>query len=406
MKLAAVIAEYNPFHNGHKHHLGLTRKLTDATHVMVLLSGGFVQRGGPAVADKWTRARMALDGGADLVCELPYIFAGSGAEAFADGAVSILEATRTVDVLSFGSECADISALKSVADVLAGEPDNFSCALKHALNQGMGFAAARAEAVKTILGVDAAQILKEPNNILAVEYLKAMGKRRCGFAAAAVERKGAAHHSVRPEDGFFASAKTIRACLAKGDIATAARFVPYPAEILNGLHVSDIEKRYDNAVLARLSACDLRDIRALPDVSEGMEFAVKNALAGANTVQDIVDLASSKRIPKSRLRRAIAHLIMAATEEEMTALRRVPPYLRVLAMNDKGRDVVKTIKSRSDMPILTNLRANQTKLSDAQRKVLDFDIKATDLQSLFSGSFRYHRDYTKNPVLMMEANKN
>ena len=123
--------------------------------------------------------------------------------------------------------------------------------------------------------------------------------------------------------------------------APAARFVPYPAEMLNDLHVSDIEKRYDNAVLARLSACDLRDIRALPDVSEGLEFAVKNALAGANTVRDIVDFASSKRIPKSRLRRATAHLIMAATEEEMTALRRVPPYLRVLAMNGKGRVVVR-----------------------------------------------------------------
>ena len=116
-------------------------------------------------------------------------------------------------------------------------------------------------------------------------------------------------------------------------------------------------------------------------------------------IEGIVDVASSKRIPKSRVRRALAHLMMASEEEKLNALREAPPYLRVLAMNEKGRDIIKMIKSSSDMPILTNLRTNQTKLSPVQKEVLTYDIKATDLQSLFSGSFCYHRDYTKNLIL-------
>ena len=151
MKLAAIIAEYNPFHNGHRHHLNITQSAAGATHIMVLMSGGFVQRGGPAVTDKWTRAEMALQNGADLVCELPYIFAGAGAEAFADGAVAILNASQAVDVLSFGSECENVQKLKAVADALCDEPDNIRDILKNYLKQGMGFAAAREKAAKIFI---------------------------------------------------------------------------------------------------------------------------------------------------------------------------------------------------------------------------------------------------------------
>ena len=405
MKLAAVIAEYNPFHNGHHHHLNLTRSLAGATHIMVLMSGGFVQRGEPAVTDKWTRAGMAIKGGADLVCELPYIFAGAGAEAFADGAVAILNAAQAVDVLSFGSECDNVQTLKIVADALCDEPDNMRDTLKHCLKQGMGFAAARENAMSDILGEDTAAILKSPNNILAVEYLKAMRKQRCDFTAFAVKRAGAGHHAAIPGSGSISSAKSIRACLTGDDFLTAARYVPYPADTLKAMPVKAISENYENALLARLTACDLKDIRALPDVSEGLEFAIKNALKIENHIEGIVDTASSKRVPKSRVRRALAYLMMAAGEEKINTLRGASPYLRVLALNKKGKDIIKLIKSRSDMPILTNLRANQTKLCSVQKEVLAFDIKATDLQSLFSGNFCYHKDYTTNPVLNIEKLK-
>ncbi len=399
MKLAAVIAEYNPFHNGHRHHLNITRSAAGATHIIVLMSGGFVQRGGPAVTDKWTRAGMALQNGADLVCELPYIFAGAGAEAFADGAVAILNASQAVDVLSFGSECENVQKLKAVADALCDEPDNIRDILKNYLKQGMGFAAAREKAVGDILGEDAAAILKSPNNILAVEYIKAMRKQHCDFTAFAVKREGAEHNTAASENRIFSSAKHIRDCLEKGDSLTAAHYVPYPTDMLKAMPVKNIKTNYENALLARLTACDLKDIRALPDVSEGLEFAIQNALKTEKHIEGIVDVASSKRIPKSRVRRALAHLMMASEEEKLNALREAPPYLRVLAMNEKGRDIIKMIKSSSDMPILTNLRTNQTKLSPVQKEVLTYDIKATDLQSLFSGSFCYHRDYTKNLIL-------
>ena len=402
MKLAAVIAEYNPFHNGHRHHLNLTRSAAGATHIMVVMSGGFVQRGCPAVMDKWTRAEMAIKGGADLVCELPYIFAGSGAEAFADGAVAILNAARAVDLLSFGSECGDIAMLNAISDTLCAEPDIISNALKYYLNQGMGFAAARTKAVCDIMGEDASDLLKTPNNILAVEYLKAINRQHCAFTAFTVKRDGAGHNTAASENPVFSSAKHIRDCLEKGDILSAAPYVPYTSDALKNMRAGKISKNYSNALLARLTACDLSDIRALPDVSEGLEFAIKNALKEADNIEGIIDAVSSKRIPKSRVRRILAYLMMAVEEEKVTALRQAPPYLRVLAMNEKGRDIIKMIKSRSDMPILTNLRANQTKLNTEQKEILAFDIKATDLQSLFSNSFCYHRDYTKNPVLHIE----
>ena len=402
MKLAAIIAEYNPFHNGHRHHLNQTRSLTGATHIMVLLSGGFVQRGGPAIADKWIRAEMAVQNGADLVCELPYIYAGAGAEPFADGSVSILNAAQAVDLLSFGSESGEIASLQTVADTLCDEPDTLSDALKHYLNQGMGFAAARAKAAREIMGEKAADLLKKPNDILAVEYLKAIRRQHSNFTAFTLNRSGTGHNDSTPTTHAFSSAMHIRACLAKGDDLIVEPYVPYTSDVLKNMHVGTIHENYNNALLARLTACDLSDIRALPDVSEGLEFAIKNALKRADSIEDIIDEVSSKRIPKSRVRRILAHLMMAATQEKMSALRQAPPYLRVLAMNEKGREIIKTIKSRSDMPILTNLRTNQTNLSDEQKQILALDIKATDLQSLFSGQFCYHRDYKQNPILHIE----
>lgn len=377
MKIAGIVAEYNPFHAGHRHHIEMTKKYTDA--VVVVMSGGFVERGLPAVFDKWERAEMALDGGADLVCELPAIYATSGAENFATGALGILNALP-VDMLSFGSESADIKSLSKIAALIADEPTNYKTILHEKLADGAGFAVARTAAIERILGTDAAAILKNPNDILALEYLKALHTRHSAITPVAVKRIGADHDTLSDHD--FPSARAIRQQYYKE----------------NKNHYATLIDRYDGLIMAKLITADLSDLRALFDISEGMEFAIQNALETAQHTQDVIDQVSSKRIPKSRVRRALCALALNLTKENLKILQSAPPYLRVLGFNQTGRTLLRQF-SDADIPIITNLKSNRTRLNKTQRDVLAIDIRATELRDYLATKKMTHKDYFNHPVI-------
>ena len=229
MIVNGIVAEYNPFHNGHKYQLEESRRLTGADYTVIILSGNFVQRGTPALINKHLRTEMALKNGADLVIELPAIYATSSAEFFAMGAVSLLDQLKVVTNLCFGSECGDISLLNRIATILVQEPDDFSAKLKQLLCQGYSYPSARSEALMHYMPslADSNNIFRSPNNILGIEYLKALLRRKSPIAPVTVRRIGADYHDPLPDSTGYCSALAIRQSVWAGDDITGlCSYVP------------------------------------------------------------------------------------------------------------------------------------------------------------------------------------
>lgn len=329
MKIVGIVAEYNPFHGGHRHQIEATRqKIGGDCAVVAAMSGSFVQRGDAAITDKWTRAKMALEGGADLILELPTVWAASSAEHFAHGAVSILKMAG-VQALSFGSESGDAARLKAAAAVLDSE--EFKAALRRYLDEGLPFALCRQKAAEELLGAEGAACLSSPNDNLGVEYLKAA--RRLGFApeVITIPRVGAAHDGGDHPD--YPSASHVRERILNGEI---------PMDNPGSL-------RYNQrAVLARLRQMTVADFGQLPDCGEGLAVRLYEAARKAVTLEELYDLAKTKRYAHARIRRAVLWAALGLRESDRPDQ---PPYLRVLAANQRGRGVLKAIPE--DVTLIT-----------------------------------------------------
>ncbi|MDD2413571.1 MAG: nucleotidyltransferase family protein [Eubacteriaceae bacterium] len=400
MKVLGIIAEYNPFHNGHVWHIDRSKVLSGATHTLILMSGSVVQRGSFAVQNKWQRAEHAIEGGADLVCELPAICSGQRADIFALGAITILSATQTVDYLSFGSEAGRIDSLNPIAELLLKEPPAFRWKLSQYLKAGESFAHSRTLALSDLLGAEAATISEQPNNILALEYLKALSKINSSITPITFMRKGASHHEHNPVNNTV-SASWIRHCLLNSDqpLTDCAPFIPYDCHEFETNQYPLLVTNYEKFIIARLATTDLSEIRRLPDVGEGLEFALKKSLEKATSLEEILQTVSSKRIPKSRIRRILMNLALNRHQNELIQLlEETKPYLRVLAFNRQGQELLAHIRDHSDIPILTNLRTNQTRLDRIQRCSLNLDIQANNFRSIMANQKCYNEDYRRNPV--------
>ena len=348
MKTAGIVCEYNPFHRGHEYHVAETRRrLGDDCGIVCAMSGNFVQRGDAAIFPKHARAEAAVRCGADLVIELPLFWAMAPAEKFATGAVSLLAATGVVTHISFGSESADLPLLESVADaLLSGRTEE---KLREELKTGVSFASARERAVEDALGA-LGQVMKSPNDILAVEYLKAIKRRQVDIIPMSIKREGAEHDGIG--DGKFLSASAIRRGLLRGEYALKA--VPEAAaeiferEIKCGRMV-DIRKM-DGPALYRLRTMKKADFEALPDNSEGLHNRIMRAASLSASIGDVVDMAKSKRYPAARIRRMVMSAYLGVTREDGKGL---PEYISVLAMNERGMELLAEMKNKASLPVIT-----------------------------------------------------
>ena len=331
-----IIAEFNPFHNGHKYLIDTAKKLTGES-VVVIMSGSFVQRGGIAITDKLTRAKAALSNGADLVIELPVTFSHNTAQRFATGAVATLGGCGIIDTLAFGSETGNADALLTAAQMLANEPEAVSLKIKQLMKDGISYPAARQIAYD---GLFDTSVLSTPNDILAVEYLKACYELNFDMKPCPVKRTGVNHDS-KTTTNSIASASQIRQMLCNGE--KTGSFMP-----CSDFNIYD-EKRLDTAVISNLRLISPEKLSQICDIGEGLENKFIQAAMQTDTVTDLCEAVKSKRYTLSRIRR-IAYSSLIGITKDAAAL--MPSYIRVLGMNENGRQLLRDMKEKATLPVI------------------------------------------------------
>ena len=376
MSTAGIVAEYNPFHNGHAYHIARTR-VYGAAVVVCLMISLFFQRGEPALLHPNARAHMALMNGADLVVSLPVPWACAAAQTFARGAVGLLDAMGCVDTLSFGSECADIELLRAASRAV----DDYTVreSMRANLLSGVSFASARQRAVEE-LDPRVASVLSSPNDTLAVEYIRAIDTLKSELAPFAVRREGAGHDSGEAVNSF-ASASLIRTRVRAGedfdDLMPENAAELLNAEIEAGRAPADINV-LEKAVLACLRISTPEKIAAVPDISEGLENRIYSASRSASSLDELYSLAKTKRYSHARIRRAVAALLLGI---EATDCEGLPPYIRVRGFNAIGREKLRAMRSSAKLPIVMRA-ADIKKLGERAKRISSIEERAADLFSL------------------------
>ena len=372
-----IVAEFNPFHNGHKYLIDSIKNNGENT-VTVVMSESFVQRGECACLSPNARIRMALSCGADLVLSLPVPYATASAERFALGGLSVLGGLGCVDALAFGAETDNAEMLKKCADVLVS--DEFSDALEKCLNEGVSFPAARQKAVEEISGKEIADILSSPNNILGVEYIKAINKLSLNMKINPITRKAVAHDSEEA-NGEFCSASAIREMLENKKSFDGF----LPQESLNILNEEIKNQKapasyseLETAIIYKLRSMDVEDFKALPDVSEGLEYRLFDAVKTSLYLEEILEKVKTKRYTHSRIRRIIVCAFLGIKKDDVLA---PVPFIRVLGFNEKGAKILKKAKETATLPIVTK-SSEINALGEVAKRVFELECFARDMLSL------------------------
>jgi len=386
MRIAGIIAEYNPFHRGHAWQIARTRE-AGCDRVIVCMGGHFTQRGEAAILSKWDRARMALACGADAVFELPALFAVRTADAFARGGVGIL-AGLGVDVLSFGSEITDMPLLRALASLRDREPEAVSAAISQKLDAGMAHARAWGEAVGAYLGV-APELLNRPNAVLAAEYIRALERLAPAVTPLAIPRQGDYHDAAM---GAFASATAIRAAFARGDVSQALEAIPEPARPWaspEALHPMD------DMLLYRLRQMTPEALAALPDVGEGLEHRLYRLCRSASGREALLDGLKCKRYTRARLSRILTYALLGLDRAALEAAPQ-PGYARLIGLRRGSEGLLGALKVRATLPIVSggDLRGDPC---------FEWECRATDTWSLMHDDPRLRiagREYTEKFVVV------
>lgn len=374
---SGIICEYNPFHYGHAALLSAARE-NGGTPVVCIMSGNFVQRGDAAILNKWARAETAVRCGADLVFELPVSWAAAGAERFASGGVALLSALGIPCKLWFGSECGDAGRLFRLAAVL--RTPEFSELLQMNLCKGISFASARTEAIQRLCGEETAALLYSANNILGIEYCKAILEQNANLTPFSILRQQANHDQ---KDACFGwSSSLLREELCKGN--KLHDIVPSPAEeiLLQELRAGRAPAtldRLERAILSTLRSADRETLSHLPDLSEGLENRLYAAIRKTSSLSALYDAVTTKRYPRARARR----LVLSAFLGLHTPLPKFPPYLRLLAMNRTGQELLSVLKKTASLPILTRY-TDAARLHGEAARVFEEECRASDLYALAS----------------------
>ncbi len=374
MTVTGIVAEFNPFHNGHKYLIDTAKENSDG--IVCVLSGDFVQRGEPAFFDKKVRTNAALLNGADLVIELPSMWAMSGAEKFAYSAVKLFFDTNTVNRLAFGINCENAKILTNIADFILS--DNFSQKIKEELKNASSYAAARENIINKEFSIENG-LLKDGNNILGIEYIKAIKRLNSPFSLCTVERNGALHDSKSTINNF-ASSTYIRNEISLGNFDSIKDFVPNNVfKLYKNSKISDI-KNISDGIIFKLRQKD--NFNNLPDLREGLENRLKKQVSTAKNVEELFNSLQTKRYTNAAIRRLV---INAALDITANDTEKDVPYIRVLGFNKKGEEIIKKIAKNSALPIIINSKQIAS-ISGFAKETFEKQSKINDIYQLCQNS--------------------
>lgn len=411
MKSLGVIVEYNPFHNGHLFHLTESKRKTEADVVIAVMSGQFLQRGEPALVSKWTRTKMALANGIDIVVELPYAFATQKAEVFASGSISILSGLKC-DSVCFGSEQGNIGDFENTISMMNDQKEKHDLLVQEFIGQGYSFPKASSLAFLK-LTEDKGQVLDltKPNNILGYHYVKAIQEQKSTLDAHTIERTGAGYHDPEFNETPIASATSIRKHLFdhKGNIEKVSRFVPEKTYDLLGTYLDHVGsfhqwEDYFSLLKYRILCSTPSELAEIYEVEEGLEHRLIHTMKESMTFHEFMTKLKTKRYTWTRLQRMCTHLLTNTKKDIMldVSSSKRSDYIRLLGMSRRGQHYLKQIKKDVELPILS-------KISGVESRMLEMDIRATNTYAMkFNEPARSEwmlQEFSKPPIRYDENEK-
>ncbi len=425
MKTVGIIAEYNPFHKGHAYQLQEAKKLTGADYVIVVMSGSFVQRGLPALTDKYTRTEMALKGGADLVLELPGPYATGSAEDFAQGAVSLLDSLRCIDAVCFGSECGDLNCLFDYARLFEEEPEGYRQLFHSYLKKGFSFPAARSHAAEEYLNYTArilpcassdsdcryeSEILLHPNNILGIEYCRALLRRKSHMVPVTLRRTSCGYHDLSME-GKLASATAIRNCILEEGLSEAvSRQLPADSfEILTRAYETRqlvTSEDFTSILFYRLLSMSREELADIQDVPLVLASRIKNCLFSYSSPSTFADELKSKQFTHTRITRALCHILLDLRQDNLDLLRNTgyPSYLRALGFRKSATPLLTAIKEKSAWPLLVKTADASKLLNPMSCSLFEKDVYATHIYEAVKvqhSNAPFITEYMRSPIILI-----
>ncbi|GAA0708024.1 nucleotidyltransferase [Paraclostridium ghonii] len=412
MKILGLIVEYNPFHNGHLYHLKKSIEKTNATHSIAVMSGNFLQRGEPALFDKYKRAEIAVSNGVDLVVELPTLFACQSAEIFANGAITLLNSLNCVDSICFGSEEGDIDILSEISKALVCEPKEFKFLLKQYLDEGLLFATARSKALcdylisnnifDNLCKEKLDSILSSSNNILGVEYIKSLLRLKSNIKPFTITRVQASYN-CEDINSEICSATAIRKSLKDyNSIDNISSVVPNKTfNILSDAINTNFNPMFDEVYFETIRELVIRDLDILNnyfDVNEGIENKIYKSIFTCNNLYELEQMVKSKRYTLTKIKRILNNILLGITKDDMQMVKDLNkmPYVRVLAFNHKGREIIKQIKLNSDIKIINKFSDVNFNDNEIFKTLIKYDIKATNIYNI--PYYKYNKNLLKGPM--------
>lgn len=420
MKILGIITEYNPFHNGHLYHFNKSVEITEADYTVCVMSGNFMQRGQPAIIDKWHRTRMALRAGIDLILELPITYALRSAEYFAHGAIQILNKTGIVNKLVFGSELGEIDPLILLGKKLATEPPALSNLIQEELKTGCSFPQARANALikyfaklKTNLDTKKIkEIINNPNNILGIEYIKALIKTNSQIQPLTIKRQGANYHQTEIKNEITSATAIRKQILKNNSIEKMNRVLPeFSQQILK----EAIQQKkgpvslndFEFPILTLLRKTPATKLTKIEGITGGLENRIKDAARQATSLPELIKLIKTKRFTRTRIQRILLHLLLGLNKNMLNQFdnNAGPQYLRILGFSQSGQKLLKLMKEKSKLPIINRVANHyQSKYTpnSLKEKMLAAEIKASNIYALSYDNPEFRQggqDYTQ-PIIL------
>lgn len=389
-KILSIVSEYNPLHNGHLYHLEESVKLANPDVKVAIISGNFVQRGEPAILDKWYRSKLALKAGFDLVIELPCVYAISSAENFASGAMKIAEAINS-SFVSFGSECGNLQQLKELSQLIIENEDVYVSRVKEKISEGFSYPKSQELAIDELFG-NKYQNLCKSNNILGLEYLKSLNRLDSSITPLTVKRKKL----------DLLSSSDIRKLIRDDSFANIKACVP--SFVFNNLSQSRnivlSLKAFEKELFYILRTCDLDYLKNVPDIPDNMITNLKKVANSCNSLDDLIAALKNKSITQARIQRILIYILLGITKNDILISKNIIPYIRVLGMNDIGKKLLPDI-SKSCL-LVTSVKDFENSCNDANLlRLLEIDKKATDIYTLaYTTSSEANLDYTTRIVTL------